>query len=627
MFKPKGVMFLTLVIMLMAFSCSGPKSDQTLLTAELPLHLEEHLEAVSIKGSEVPEDIPAPVEWRFDEPQPDWKPAKPIQPQIQAVKPVRVDDAATLTAQTDQVFAQWDKPDSPGCTCAVMRDGEVVYSRAFGMANLEHDISLTPQSVFEVGSASKQFTAASIALLALQGQLSLDDDIRTYVPEMPDFGETITIRHLVHHTSGMDYVGPAWLSGFTHSNNARILALMSRQRTLNFRPGEKELYSNGGYFLLAEIVKRVSGTSLREFAEENIFGPLGMANTHFGDDHMTIVKNRVQSYEHRAPGGLRRYLNKGDEVGAWGLLTTAEDLLRWARNFDDIRVGGPNFIELILTRFTWNNGDTGNYSFGLRHSAYRGLKTVRHGGAWLGFSAELLRFPEQRFTVAVLCNLKRTAWAPALARRVADIHLSDVFEAVATEDESLPAPKAVSVSTSELQKVAGHYWNDKEKSDRRIYVQDDTLRIFRYGHEHPLAPLGHDRFYMLDATREVIVSFTSPTPEQPRQMIEVVDDGKPSVYDAVELVSPSPAELEAYLGTYFSEELDYKWVLRITNDGLTMWDPRTWREHALRPWVRDVFRLDVGWTFTFTFARDDQGRVVSFMADEPRLRNVQFVRR
>jgi hypothetical protein len=283
-------------------------------------------------------------------------------------------------------------------------------------------------------------------------------------------------------------------------------------------------------------------------------------------------------------------------------------------------VGGPNFIELILTRGTLNNGDTLDYSFGLRHEAYRGLKTVYHSGAWEGFSAELLRFPEQRFAVAVLCN---EPWAPEHAREVADIHLSDVFEAVATEDESVSAPKAVSVSTSDLQEVTGHYWNVEKKRLRWIYVQDDTLRYSLGPYESELAPLGNDRFYSLGVRG--IVSFTSPTPEQPRQMIVDVYDGEPVVYDAVELVSPSPAELEAYLGTYFSEELDYKWVLRITNDGLTMWDPRTWGELALTPLVRDVFQLNLG--LIFTFARDDQGRVVSFMVDAGELRNVQFVRR
>ena len=537
-------------------------------------------------------------------------------------------DADSLAAQVDQVFAHLDKPDSPGCACTVMRDGEVVYSRAFGMANLELDVPLTPQSVFNVASVSKQFTAASIALLALRGQLSLDDDIRTYVPELPDFGEPITIWHLVHHTSGIRGFDLRYFSGSSrrdYSNNARKLALLSRQRTLNFRPGEEYGYTGLGYIVLAEIVKRVSGKSLREFAEDNIFGPLGMANTHFGDDYRTIVKHRVASYGPRAQGGLQRYLRNSDYVGPGGLLTTAEDLLRWNRNFDDMTVGGPHFIELILTRGTLNDGDTIDYAFGLVHGEYRDLKTVGHGGSHDGFRTTLRRFPEQRFSVAVLCNL-RTIDRSGLARRVADIYLRDVFEAEATADASRPVPKAVSVSTEELEKVTGHYWDDKDYLGRQIYVEDDTLRYFRYpSDERKLAPLGNDRFYMLDTPSEVIVSFTSPTPEQPRQMIVVDDDGEPSVYDAVEPASPSRAELEGYLGTYFSEELDYQYVLRITNDSLSMWDPRTWVEFALRPFTRDVFQaLENG---TFTFSRDGQGRVVGFRVDTPRSRNMQFVRR
>ncbi len=287
----------------------------------------------------------------------------------------------SLAAQTDKVFALWDKPDSPGCVCAVMREGEVVYSRAFGMANLELDVPLTPQSVFYIASVSKQFTAASIALLALRGQLSLDDNIRTYLPEMADFGDTITIRHLVHHISGIrNRGGLARLSGRTrtdHSNNTRTLALLSRQRTLNFRPGEEHLYSNSGYTLLAEIVERVSGQSLREFAEENIFGPLGMANTHFDDDYRTIVKHRVASYG-QGEQGLHRYLKPHRyNVGPGGLLSTVEDLLRWNRNFDDMTVGGPDFIDLMLTRGILNDGDTIDYAFGLVHEAYKGLKAPK----------------------------------------------------------------------------------------------------------------------------------------------------------------------------------------------------------------------------------------------------------
>ncbi len=298
-------------------------------------------------------------------------------------------------------------------------------------------------------------------------------------------------------------------------------------------------------------------------------------------------------------------------------------------------VGGPDFIELMLTRGTLNDGDTLNYAFGLAHGEYRGLKTVAHSGAWKGWRALLRRFPEQRFSTAVLCN-SATIYANRLAHRVADIYLRDVFEAAATEDASRPAPEAVLVSTGELEKVTGHYlrtvsghywaWGAENFPARRIYVEDNTLRYVRaQGSESKLAPLGNDRFYMLGTRREAIVSFTSPKPGQPRQMMVVIDGGKPSVFDAVEPASPSPAELEGYLGTYFSEELDYEWVLRITNDSLSMWDPRTLAEFALTPFTTDVFRSPGGWFFTFS--RDGQGRVVGFTIDSPRMRNLKFVRR
>ncbi len=558
------------------------------------------------------------------------------------------DIADSLAAQVDKLFAQWDKPDSPGCTCAVMRDGEVVYSRAFGMANLELGVPLTPQSVFSIASVSKQFAAASIALLALRGQLSLDDDIRTYLPEMADFGDTIRIRHLVHHTSGLraDQLLQR-LSGRTsrdYGNNDRRLEVLSRQRTLNFRPGQEFLYTGSNYNLLVEIVERVSGTSLREFAEENIFGPLGMANTQFGDDdYRRIVENRVQGYGPRAQGGLQRYLSEFAPVGPSGLLTTAEDLLRWNRNFDAMTVGGPDFIGLLLTRGTLNDGDTLNYAFGLWHGQNRGIKAVYHGGSSPGFRTNLARYPEQRFSVAVLCNLA-TINPVGLTLSVTDIYLKDAVATAAAENASRPAPEVVSVSTGELERLTGDYWltvrrpvpmwGDDNYLARRIYLEDDTLIYFRdlreftsRSHEHKLVPLGNDRFYMLDTGRRgVIVSFTPPTPEQPRQLIVVGDGGKPSVFDAVEPVSPSPADLEDYLGTYYSEELDYEWVLRITNDSLSSWDPRTrGREFALAPFTRDVF--SGGWRAFYTFSRDGSGRVVGFTFDMQGVRNLKFVRR
>ena len=309
-----------------------------------------------------------------------------------------------------------------------------------------------------------------------------------------------------------------------------------------------------------------------------------------------------------------------DAVGSTSLLTTAEDLLRWNRNFYDMTVGGPDFIELMLKRGTLSNGDSLIYSFGLFHNEYRGLKTVGHGGSVEGFRASFTRFPEQQFSVAVLCN-SETISPGTLSDQVTDIYLREVVEPEPPEDASRSAPEAVRLSTSELEEVTGYYWDDTRKVAQQVYVEDDTLRVrFSSGNERKLAPLGNDRFYALGEQTEVIVSFPILTPEQPRQMLVVRDDGEPFVFHAVEL--PSRAELEDYLGTYFSEELDYEYVLRITNDRLSMWDPRTWDEFALRPVARDVFQ-DQGSRYTFTFSRDGQGRVVGFTV----FGDLQFVRR
>jgi hypothetical protein len=383
-----------------------------------------------------------------------------------------------------------------------------------------------------------------------------------------------------------------------------------------------------GYVVLAEVVKRVSGQSLREFAEENIFGPLGMANTQFDDDHTRIVKNRVQSYGDW-PDGFHRLLRNTDHVGSGGLLSTAEDLLRWNRNFDDMTVGGPDFIELILTRGTLNNGDSLNYAFGLRHAEHRGLRTVGHGGGSKGFRAQLLRFPEQQFAVAVLCNVQPRNFT--LALRVADIYLRGSFPVVTTANESRPMPVAVAVPTSELENETGYYWDDTGLVLRRIYVRDDTLR-YSSGTERTLVPLGDDRFFMLATSRERIVSFPLPAAGQPRQMVVVVNgtpdspctSGCVRISHAVEPVSPSLA-LDGYLGTYYSQDADYEWELRITNDTLSMWDPRTWVELALTPFATDMFQYQ-RWMY-FTFTRDGQGRVVGFTVDTERLRNLKFVRR
>lgn len=338
-----------------------------------------------------------------------------------------------LHESVDRVFAKWDSTASPGCALSVIRDGHIVYERGYGMADLDHDIPINPETVFHVASISKQFTAAAIILLAQEGKISLDDDVRKYITELPDFGVPITIRHLIYHTSGLrDQWELLGLAGWRYSldliTDDDVLEVMSRQKDLNFKPGEQHVYCNTGYTLLAQIVKRVSGQSLREFTTKRIFVPLDMRNTHFRDDHAEVVKHIAYGYvEGDSGNGYRLSVTNFDTVGATSLLTTVEDLARWDENFYHPRVGGQALVTQQLERGKLNSGKELDYAFGLVHGKYRGLATVDHAGADAGYRADLVRFPDQHFSVACLCN-KGEINPSELTRKVADIYLAERFK-------------------------------------------------------------------------------------------------------------------------------------------------------------------------------------------------------
>jgi CubicO group peptidase (beta-lactamase class C family) len=267
-----------------------------------------------------------------------------------------------IASRVDQIFARWDRPDSPGCALGVIKDGKLIYKKGYGMANLEHDIPISPATVFNIGSASNQFTAMSILLLAKQGKLSLDDDIRKYLPELSAYQDTITIRHLIHHTGGIrDRIDILRLASRDFDQVYReddIIELLVRQKELNFKPGARQLFSSSGYVLLASIVKKVSEKSLRQFANENIFTPLGMTNTGFQDEDAMIIKNRATDYLYNNnEGGFEMKKSNVEPVGDGGLLTTVEDLLLWDQNFYQNKLGGPELIDQLLTTGTLNDSD------------------------------------------------------------------------------------------------------------------------------------------------------------------------------------------------------------------------------------------------------------------------------
>ncbi len=532
---------------------------------------------------------------------------------------------ALATQRVDALFAQWDKPDSPGCALAVIKDGQVIYKRGYGSANLDYGIPISSRSVFNIASTSKQFTAASVALLATQGEISLDDDIRKYLPEIPPYPTPVTVRHLIYHTGGIrEYSHLMQLAGirFQDASDEEVFKMIARQKELNFKPGGEYLYSNSGYFLLAQIVKRVSGKSLREFAEENVFKPLGMGNTRFHDDNAEVIKNRATGYSSRKEAGFSVERPLSDHIGDGGLLTTIDDLVLWDRNFYGNKLsGGQEFINLLLTPGTLNNGGKLNYVFGLDIEQYKGLKLFGHGGAYYGFNSDMIRFPDQRLSVICLCNLSNIE-SGRLTRRVADIYLADLFkkgEAVGTA--SRPEAKVVSLPEKELNAVAGSYFNSASNNFRRLYVKGGKLIYSRGSSESELAPLGNNRFLMLGVPDRVEISFTSPRPGAPLQMFTSANGGTPIIHERVEPASYTPEQLAGFAGTYYSEEIDVTYTISLQGKELVL-RRKNVDDAPLQLLFADTFS-SVG-SGTLSFTRDSQNHISGFLVNTGRVRKLRF---
>jgi CubicO group peptidase (beta-lactamase class C family) len=387
---------------------------------------------------------------------------------------------------------------------------KLIYTNGYGSANLDYDVPIDADSKFYIASTSKQFTAACLALLVQEGKLKLEDDIRKHIPELPDYGKTITIRHLVHHTSGLrDYLELMSLAGKSFENYFNIsdgIELLCRQKALNFDPGAEYLYSNSGYILLAEIVTRVSGKSIREYADEKIFRPLGMKNTFFNDNHKQVTKNRVVSYRPEGNGYLR-FVQNFDALGDGNLLTTVNDLYLWDQNFYHKKVGGSAFLDLIHTRGTLNNGKELDYAFGLGHGEYRGLKTVSHGGGMLGFRTQLIRFPEQEFSVIVLANI--TNFNPtARAYEIADIFLKDQLKKKkARAKNRIKNPKnkkKYQRSAAELKIYEGNYYSEELDTYYHLHLEDDRLKLMRkYADPIAVEPAQKDEFEVFNGFGQI----------------------------------------------------------------------------------------------------------------------------
>jgi CubicO group peptidase (beta-lactamase class C family) len=394
-------------------------------------------------------------------------------------------------ARVDAVFARWSVS-TPGCAVGVGAGGASVLERAYGMADLERDVPNAPDTIFEAGSVSKQFTAAAVLLLARDGKLSLDDPVRKYIPELPDYAQgsgngsarTITIRHLLTHTSGLrdwgEVAGIAgWPRGRRVHTHAHVLDIVSRQKDLNFTPGTNWSYSNTGYNLSAILVARVSGQSFADFSRERIFKPLGMTRTSWRDDYTRIVKQRAIAY---APStdGYREDMPFENVHGNGGLLTTVGDLLRWNENFVSPTIGDAAFVAEQQTPGRFTDGRVHEYALGLYVRSYRGVREVSHSGSTAGYRAFLARYPDQRFSVAVLCNAA-SANPTQYAHAVAEAFLGAAFTtpaAAAGGGRGTQAPAPFTIADADAASYLGRYRSDEAETEL-VVARDGADLVIR----------------------------------------------------------------------------------------------------------------------------------------------------
>ena len=409
--------------------------------------------------------------------------------------------AGTAAPAVDAVFARWTTS-TPGCAVGVATDGTPVLTKGYGMADLEHDVPIGADTIFEAGSVSKQFTTAAVLLLAREGKLSLDDPARKYIPELPEYPQAaasgLTIRHMLSHTSGLrDWGSVAGISGWPRTSraytHAHVLEIVSRQHALNFTPGTRWSYSNTGFNLAAIIVERISGLSFQEFTRTRLFQPLGMTSTSWRDDYTGIVKRRAQAYRER-DGAFHTDMPFENVYGNGGLLTTVGDLLKWNAHYDAPAAADAALIASQQVPGRFNDGRPYGYGLGLYVGQYKGLREVFHSGSTAGYQAFLTRFPEQRVSVAVLCN---AASAPATryARAVADLYLGDRLKPSEVK-------ATYTLSAAETDRFVGQ-WIGETGVPTTIVKDIDGLRLGRTTRLFAISPMAvstaeHER-WELDA--------------------------------------------------------------------------------------------------------------------------------
>ena len=524
----------------------------------------------------------------------------------------QIPDKQKVVAGAERAFEKVTKAyvaPAPGCAAAVSLNGDVVFEKAFGLADLEHNVPNTTQTIFESGSVAKQFTAAALVLLQQDGKLSLDDPVRKYIPELPDYGSPLTIRHLLNHTSGLrDWGTIMSLTGAGRGDRVitqdLALDVITHQRALDFTPGAEYSYSNSGYNLAAIIIERVSKQKFPAFVEERLFKPLGMKNSSWRDDYQRIVPGRAQGYSRQANGPWRLNMPFMNVYGNGGMLTTIGDWMKWNVMLDSQSLGAP-LVNALETRGVLNDGRKIAYALGLEVSTYKGLKDVSHGGATAGYQTFLARYPDNKVSVGVMCNGTSPS-AGGIAASITD-EIFGPFPAT-------PQIEAAKVSEDELKKFVGIWRNEKTHFPGR-FVIDNGVSRWSGGR---LIPKGGGQF--IGGNNEL--KFTVDKDGKPISAESIDDDGAVTRFVSEQQWTPTPEELQSFKGDWFSEEAGATFTVAV--DGAKAFiKQRPATSLALQPLYKDHFFVP-GYVVWFT--RDRKGKVNGMHVGAGRMRDMPFVR-
>jgi CubicO group peptidase (beta-lactamase class C family) len=527
-------------------------------------------------------------------------------------------------AAVDSLMAAYDRAGSPGAAVLVFRGDQQLFAKGYGSANLEYDAPITTRTPFHVASVSKQFTAFAIATLAAQGRLSLDDDVRKHLPELPEFGHPVTLRHLLHHTSGMRDQWSLWtLAGGLPDDVIRqddLLRLITRQRELNFAPGAEWMYSNTGYTLLAEVVERVTAQDFGRWMKANVFDPLGMGDTQVYDDHERLVPGRAYSY-HPVEGGFEKSVLSYANTGATSLFTTAEDLAKWLRNMGSARVGGAEVVRMMRTRGLLAGGDTTQYGLGVFVAKHRGLDVVFHNGADAGFRSAVSYYPALDAGVVVLSNLS-TVDADETADAIAEIFFAAQMapRPVQAPDPAMLEPE-VAVDSAVLDAYTGQW--QAEGGPAVSFVREGARLVMVQGPQRAvLRSLSDSTFLMTEAVLRITFH---------RESNGVVDSattllrGRSRPMRRTTPYVPSAAEMQAYAGRYYSPELETIYTV-VVQDGKLVARHRRHGDVPLAAQQANAFQGATSWMSRVSFERAADGSVTGMRVSNSsgRLRNLLF---